>query len=136
MRAVRAQAHGMRFNCATRLDEPKIALEHARKEAAFQEDLCRESGEPARDLSIALHHLADACIGAGLHEEASRHIDRVIEIREGLPGFTRHSLYSPLMSQGYLNWIKGDAGTAIKLFKVALKDREAAYGPDDRQGGR
>jgi hypothetical protein len=133
---IRPHLHSMRFNVATRMDQPEVALLHAKAEAEGYEKLCRGAVNGSRELSIGLHHLADACIGVGKLDEAQKHLDRVKTMRKGLPDFSRHSLYSPLMSEGYMHWIKKDLPKAIEVFEQVLKDRENAYGRNDREGSR
>jgi hypothetical protein len=128
--------HSVRFNVATRMDQPEIALKHAELEAQGFEKLCTDPEKGNRELSIGLHHLADACIGTGKLDDAQKHLDRVKRIRRSLPDFSRHSLYSPLMSEGYMHWIKMDYPKAVEVFEEVLKDREDAFGRNDVEGGR
>lgn len=103
---------------------------------AVQDEFLSETGELTRDYGIAVMQLGQASMNMGFLTQAEELFQRTTEIREGEKGFNRHSLFSPLLGQGCLLWMRGDYYQAAEALLVALHDREVAYGLDDKQGGR
>jgi hypothetical protein len=53
-----------------------------------------------------------------------------------MPGYSKLSLFSPLIGHGWALWLQGRHDESMELLLEALRDREAAFGLDDREGER
>lgn len=136
IRLVLGQSHSIRYNLATQLNNPDRALYHAKAQMAVQDGFVSETNEATRDYGIAVMQLGQASMNMGLLTEAEELIAKTTRIREGEKGFNRHSLFSPLLGRACLLWMREEYHAAAEVLLVALHDREEAYGPDDKQGGR
>ena len=82
-------------------------------------------------LAVAYNDLANAW---ACHCEWERALELLVDsrtIREGLPGFSRDKLFSPLYHTGLVLYHQGKYDDAEKILNEAIQDRETAFGRDD-----
>ncbi|KAI1183777.1 hypothetical protein F5B17DRAFT_110946 [Nemania serpens] len=96
----------------------------------------RPPKEPSSILAVAYNDLAT---GWAFHQDWAQAIQLLkdsMRIREGLPGFTRDKLFSPLYHLGIVYHHQGNFDAAETSLKQAIDDRSAAFGPKDKRSVR
>lgn len=136
IRRVLGQSHSIRGNLATLLNDSERALYHANAAMAGQDQFFSETGKTSREYGIAALQLGEALMNSGLWTEADELFQKTIVLLQGEKRFNRHSLFEPLLGRACLLWMRQDYHGAAEALLEALRDRELAYGQDDKQGGR
>jgi tetratricopeptide (TPR) repeat protein len=136
MRDVLAEIHGTRGIVAMEINQPEEALQHIEAHMVLRLQAFEETGGLTAKLAAGYSELARALMINGLFGQAEEMLAKSEEIRRKLDGFTRLQLFSTLRGQALIEWQRGNYEEAIELLSQALRDRELAFGRDDREGGR
>ncbi|KAI0868224.1 hypothetical protein GGS24DRAFT_513694 [Hypoxylon argillaceum] len=88
--------------------------------------------EPSSILAVAYNDLATGWAFRQDWTQAIQLLKDSIRIREGLPGFTRDKLFSPLYHLGIVYHHQGNFDAAETSLKQAINDRSTAFGPKDK----
>lgn len=88
-------------------------------------------GKNSSILAVAYNDLAMAYGLRGQWELALPMLKMSREIREGLPGFTKDKLFSPLYHEGLVRYYQGQYREAGQILEEARKDRHEALGSND-----
>jgi len=103
---------------------------------ALREEEFAKTGLATNKLAAAYSETGKALVMVGLYTKGSELLQKSIEIRQELPGFTRHALYNCLMWLGMVSWEQGDSDKAMELLLGVLRDRELSFGRDDTKSYR
>jgi tetratricopeptide (TPR) repeat protein len=136
MEDVLAEIHGTRGILAMEINQPEEALQHLEAHMVLRKKTFNGTGILTAKLAAGYSELAKALMMNGLFKHAEEMLAKSAEIRQKLEGFTRLQLFNTLRGQAWIESQRGDHEKAIGLVSQALRDREMAFGRDDREGGR
>jgi hypothetical protein len=131
-----AELHGTRATIASQCNDAEVALYHMEQNKALREEEFAKTGVATNKLAAAYSETGKALVMVGLYTKGSELLQKSIEIRQDLEGFTRHALYNCLMWLGMISWQEGDCDKAIELLLGVLRDRELSFGRDDTKSYR
>jgi hypothetical protein len=131
-----ADLHGTKQAMAAECNDASACFFHGNAQLTLQEELYAERGELTSKLGIAHSQMGVAHMLNGLYGHAVESFRQSQSYREQMPNYNKLSLFSPLIGRGWALWLQGQNDEAEKLFLEALRDREAAFGPDDKEGER
>jgi len=135
-RPIAAALHGNRQHAAFETNDPETCLHHAQQALNIQEELCAETGKKSGKLATALGEMGKACNRNQLPSKALEYYVQSREIREAQDGYHKLALFTCLLGTGHALWLLGRHEEASASVEEALKDRELAFGPDDKEGVR
>jgi tetratricopeptide (TPR) repeat protein len=95
-----------------------------------------QSETPTPVLAIAYNDLGHARACQGQWEGAMTMLTESKVIREGMPGFTRDKLFSPLYHMGMVLQCQGRFEDAETILSEAIQDRADAFGANDASSAR
>ena len=121
---------------AAECNDASACFFHGKAQLTLQEELYREKGELSSKLGTAHSQMGVAYMLNGLYSQAVDSFEQSQTYREQMPNYSKLSLFSPFIGRGFALWLQGQNDEAEKLFLEALRDREAKFGPDDREGER
>ncbi|KAI1112297.1 hypothetical protein F5Y14DRAFT_422216 [Nemania sp. NC0429] len=101
---------------------------------AFEIEMYRHKPpkEPSSILAVAYNDLATGWAFRQDWTQAIQLLKESMRIREGLPGFTRDKLFSPLYHLGIVYHHQGNFDAAETSLRQAIDDRSTAFGPKDK----
>ncbi|KAK1749795.1 hypothetical protein QBC47DRAFT_395340 [Echria macrotheca] len=133
---IRAEFHGTRSSIGLEMNEKETALYHREQNVAFREATFAKDGKLNNKLAAGYSEYGRALMTCGLFGRAAEMFEKSISIREQLPGFTRLQLFNPLRGLALVRWHEGSYEEASELLLGALRDRELAFGRDDKESCR
>ena len=136
LREVLADIHNTRGTLALDTNDYDIALYQLTELVALREKSFTESGVLTGKLAMAYSELGKALLMNGQYAKADELFARSMEIRRQLKNFSRLQLFNPLRGRALVQWQAGHYELAASLYLEALRDREDAFGPDDKEGAR
>ena len=136
LREVLADIHNTRGTLALDTNAPDVALYQLTELVALREKFYTESGVLTGKLAMAYSELGKALLMNGQYARADELFLRSMKIRRQLKNFSRLQFFNPLRGRALVHWQAGRYEAAASLYTEALRDREEAFGPDDREGPR
>lgn len=133
---IRAVQLGTWGNIALKTNQPEVALERNLEALEIREMLFADSGVITSQLTASYTETAFAMMANGLLSKAKELIETSASLRKQMPKFSRLQLYSPLYYKAILYKHEGEYAQAADFALEALRDREAAFGPDDHENTR
>lgn len=118
------------------MNETETALYHREENVAFREATVAKDGKLNNKLAAGYSEYGRALMACGIFTKAAEMFEKSISIRERLPGFKRLQLFNPLRGLALVRWHEGDYEEASELLLGALRDRELAFGRDDKESSR
>ena len=134
--SIRAELHGTRSSIGLEMNETDVALYHREENVAFREKAYAQDGKLTSKLAAGYSEYGRALMTCGLYSKAAEMFEKSIEIRKKLPGFKRIQLFNPLRGLALVRWKAGKFDEASDLLLGALRDREIAFGRDDKKDER
>ncbi|KAK0727161.1 P-loop containing nucleoside triphosphate hydrolase protein [Lasiosphaeria miniovina] len=133
---IRAELHGTRSSIGLEMNETETALYHQEENVAFREATLAKDGKLNNKLAAGYSEYRRALMACGIFTKAAEMFEKSISIREQLPGFKRLQLFNPLRGLALVRWHEGAYEEASELLLSALRDRELAFGRDDKESSR
>lgn len=97
------------------------------------EQLCDESGKEDEPLASAYNELGVAHMMNNKYVEGMEAFKKSIDIYHRLETSTKDDTAFPLANLGLSYWLQSKYEKAEQVLLGALRDREAAFGPGDRE---
>lgn len=118
------------------LNQPKVAREKSEESFRINDELYKASGVITSQIVASYTELGRIMIMNNELEEAERLIKESERLRRKMPHFSRLQLLSTILFYPYIENLRGQFKEAEKHLLDALRDRELAYGKDDRESNR
>jgi tetratricopeptide (TPR) repeat protein len=131
-----AEIYGTRGIVSMEINQPESALEHIQIHMDHRLKSFHETNQVNSKLAAGYTELGRALTLNGLFTKAKEAFTKSIELRRQMPNFTRIRLFTPLKGLSLVAWHRGDNEQAAQLLLEALRDRELAFGQNDREGNR
>lgn len=131
-----ASQHETWAEIAMARNQATIALEQGQLALSIRKKLYDEDGVISNQLTTSYTTVARALIMANQLDKAEELINESRRLRRALPKFSKLHLFTPLVYESLMDYVKGNYADAVMRLTEALEDRQEVYGHDDEVGKR
>lgn len=127
---------GTRTNLALDLCDPSRSLKYAERWEELEEENYVKTTVMTPQLAASKNSMGVALASCERFDDVRKYLLDSKRIRESLEGFKPSHNFSPLLALGVSSYLEGSNLESLKYLKDALRDREADFGPGDKEGMR